>query len=341
MMAGIGAAKCNTGKESICLDLKHPEGQRIAQALINRADVFIHNYRPGVPERLGLDYEQLAQTNPRIVYVSANGYGPNGPGAHRPSTHPIPGAALGGVNWQLGGLPEPGPMSLDEIRETTRRLFRANEVNPDPNTSMVIATAVTLGLLARETTGKGQKILVDMFGANAYANWDDFLQFPGKPERAAVDPGQHGLGPGYRLYPCRRGWVFLAAPTDKQWASLEVADEAELESLLATKDAQDWEEELSSRGIGCVRADAGWPGDFLLRDPIAAAEALTVPAEHPEWGSYLRHGPMVRFDTSRKYPGPSMPGDSTPNLLAEIGIDADTIQTLLETSVVEAYRSDS
>ena len=63
-----------------------------------------------------------------------------------------------------------------------------------------------------------------------------------------------------------------------------------------------------------------------------------LPAEHPEWGSYLRHGPMVRFDASRRYPGPSMAGDSTLNLLAEIGVDADTIQALLETSVVEAYR---
>jgi len=170
MMHGIGAAKCNTGKESICLDLKSAAGKSIAGQLIEQADIFIHNYRPGVPEKLGIGYDDLAPSNPALIYICANGYGPAGPGANRPSTHPIPGAALGGVVWQMGGLPQDRPLSLAEIREVTRRLFRANEVNPDPNTSMVVATAATLGLLARDMMGKGQKIFIDKFGDNAYAN---------------------------------------------------------------------------------------------------------------------------------------------------------------------------
>ena len=123
MMAGLGAARCNTGKESICLDLKSSKGRLIARKLVAGADILIHNYRPGVPERLGLDYENLARVKPDLVYLSANGYGRNGPGARRPSTHPIPGAALGGVVWQMGGLPPDGPLDLDEVREVARRLF--------------------------------------------------------------------------------------------------------------------------------------------------------------------------------------------------------------------------
>ncbi len=336
MISGLGAAKCNTGKESICLDLKHPDGQRVAQALAARADVFIHNYRPGVPERLGIGYETLSAASPGLVYLSANGYGPAGPGAHRPSTHPIPGAALGGVVWQLGGLPGPGEMTLDEVREVTRKLFRGNEVNPDPNTSMVIATAASLGLLARSLTGKGQKILVDMFGANAYANWDDFLDFPGKPERPAVDQEQLGLGPGYRLYECADGWVFLFARSEQALRDLagRSGPDADLAASLARRQVDDLCAELRGPDVFCVPASKGWPADFLLNHPLAAVEELVVPAAHPEWGEYLRHGPMVRFEQGGSYPGPSVAGDSTVSLLEELGYPAGQIEELLAADVV-------
>ena len=339
MMHGIGAAKCNTGKESICLDLKSATGKAIAGQLIEQADIFIHNYRPGVPEKLGVGYDELARSNPALIYISANGYGPAGPGAKRPSTHPIPGAALGGVVWQMGGLPQDQPLSLAEIREVTRRLFRANEVNPDPNTSMVVATTATLGLLARDMTGKGQKIFIDMFGANAYANWDDFLSFEGKPDRPVVDPEQYGLGPRHRLYECAAGWVFLEIRSDEQWALLEVADTSELEARFKTDTADIWEAKLTALGIACVQADAGWPAEFLLNDPFAREQELVVPAVHAEWGEYLRHGPMVRFAHHANYPGASLPGDTTIKLLEEFGYDQSSIAQLLEANVVRQYEN--
>ena len=337
MIGGVGASKCNTGKESICLDLKQPRGQQIARELVQGADIFIHNYRPGVPERLGLGYESLSETNPGLIYLSANGYGPAGPGAYRPSTHPIPGAALGGVVWQMGQLPEPGPMTLDEVREVTRKLFRANEVNPDPNTSMVIATTATLGLLARDKTGHGQKILVDMFGANAYANWDDFLSYPDKPDRPGVDADGFGLAAGYRLYRCADGWVFLYAADESQLASLGSSDAEALEALFLSRSVDEWTQSLTSPELCCVRADAGWPADFLLGSDLAREEELVVTARHPEWGEYLRHGPMVRFGPGRDYPDASMPGDGTEQLLAELGYSAVEIAELIDESVVAAY----
>ena len=213
MAPGLGAARVNTGKECIGLDLKQAQAQDVAQRLVARADVFIHNYRPGVPERLGLGYEQLAALNPGLVYVSANGYGPAGPGALRPSTHPIPGAAMGGVLHQIGGAPSTEPMDLAQLRETARRLMRANDVNPDPNTSLVICSAVLLGLQARRRQHVGQAIFVDMFGANAYANFDDCLRYPDKPPRESPDREGHGLNPLWRLYRCAQGWVFPVSYT--------------------------------------------------------------------------------------------------------------------------------
>ena len=339
MMVGAGAARCNTGKESICLDLKSPQARTIASRLVEQADILIHNYRPGVPERLGLDYGTLARRNPDLVYLSSNGYGRKGPGAKRPSTHPIPGAALGGVVWQVGGLPTDAPLDLDELREVTRALFRANDTNPDPNTSLVVATAAVLGLAARDLTGKGQQIFLDMFGANAYANWDDFISYPGKPERPVVDKGSLGLGPWCRLYECRSGWVFLYVEDADARARLGTNDEAALEAMFRTDDAHAWEAHLNGDGIACVRADAHWPAEFLLRDPHAMVEELVVTAEHAEWGEYKRQGPLVRFERSGCYPGACLAGEHTVKLLHELGYDDATVRGLLGDGVVAQYAS--
>ncbi|MCY4128629.1 MAG: CoA transferase [Gammaproteobacteria bacterium] len=346
MMSSLGASKCNTGKESICLDLKSAEGQAIAQELAKKADVWIHNYRMGVPEKLGIGYDELAKLNPQLVYISANGYGPNGPGAKRPSTHPIPGAALGGVVWQIGGLPdEREPADNESLRETARKLLRANEVNPDPNTSMVVATTAVLGLHARRASGKGQKIYIDMFGANAYANWDDFLSYEGKAERAPVDKEGFGLNPLYRLYRCSEGWVFLGVVNAREKSMLQEAltidiDSSDLESTLEatflTKTAHQWETELTPLGIGCVVADDSVPPIWFLKDEHAKTERLLVPAQHPEWGDYYRLGPMVEFDRSVDYAGTELAGGSTVSLLKELNFKDDSIERLLAEGIVRA-----
>lgn len=346
MMRALGASKCNTGKESICIDLKSSEGQRIAQSLAARADVWIHNYRIGVPEKLGIDYDTLASLNPQLVYVSANGYGPHGPGAKRPSTHPIPGAALGGVVWQIGGMPDSSQSAdLNALRETSRKLLRANEVNPDPNTSMVVATTAVLGLCARRASGVGQKIYIDMFGANAYANWDDFLNFDGKPDRPSVDRDGFGLGPLYRLYECLDSWVFLAVVNDREKQALVSATGVDLQSpdlasklasFFKRKSAIEWERELTPLGIGCVEASNSVPPEFFMQDEHVREENLLVPAVHPDWGDYFRLGPMAEFDRDASYPGTGAAGGATLSLLDELGYSEDAIQTLLNESVVHA-----
>jgi crotonobetainyl-CoA:carnitine CoA-transferase CaiB-like acyl-CoA transferase len=374
MPPGLGAARVNTGKRSIALDLKRPQAREIAHRLIAGADIFIHNYRPGVPERLGLDWATLSALNPRLVHVSANGYGPAGPGALRPSTHPIPGAALGGVLWHIGGAPDTGPMDEAALRETARRLMRANEVNPDPNTSLVIASAAMLGLAARERLGTGQAIFVDMFGANAWANFDDAIAWPDKPARPLPDREGHGLHALWRLYPCATGWVFLALSDEAAWrrmrellgaamarvptvsfaqasgraagagaaASADAAEgaasaavAAALAAMFAGGDADDWEVRLAPHGVGCVRADGALPDAFFLDDPQARAESLTVPARHPEWGDYRRHGPMAVFGTTPgECEGTAALGGATDELLAGLGMDAKAVAALREAGVV-------
>ena len=142
------AVKTNAGKESICINLKTAEGQAILHELAVDADVLIHNFRGEVPDKLGIGYEQLRAINPDLIWAVVNGYGPHGPGAKRPATHPVMGACTGGVALQAGEALTRDCPTLADVRENSRQIMAANEANPDPNTSVVAASAVMLALFA-------------------------------------------------------------------------------------------------------------------------------------------------------------------------------------------------
>ena len=334
MAFGIGSARCNTDKESIALNLKTPEGQEIAQQLVAKADIFIHNYRIGVPERLGLDYATLAAVNPKLVYLAVVGYGPLGPGAVRPATHPVPGAALGGVMYQFGELPET-IVSYAEKKEISRRLFRANEVNPDPNTSFVVATAASLGLYAARVHGIGQRIDLDMFGANAYANFDDFADMGNGSQRPAIDPDHLGLGPYQQLYPCAEGWLYVCLPTARE---RQIFHEYVPEfSVLKQRTAAQWETLLLADGLGCVQADVDVTGLRIQAEKFLGSE-LIAEFEHPRHGAGIRHGAMSDWPgIARSLQGPCEIGDYTLDLLAELGHADAEIQRLQENGIVKQY----
>ncbi|HJM75785.1 MAG TPA: CoA transferase [Dehalococcoidia bacterium] len=357
--AGIGAAKTNAGKESICLDLRSEAGQEVVHRLIADADMIIHNYRPGVPDRLGMSYEQAKAIKPDIIYLSVNGYGPDGPGAHRPSTHPIAGAASGGALFQAGsGMPPDFCDDLEGVRFASKWLMRANEVNPDPNTSMAVTSAAMLGLHARDRSGEGQEIFVDMLGANVYANGDDFISYAGKQPRAELDAELYGQNALSRLYPTREGWVLLSAPGERAWDALcetlprsDLASDprfttaearaehdeelvADLADVFATQAAEGWEQLLVPAGVGCVRADAVPMGDFWIDDEQVLANEMAPMVDHPEYGPLRRHGAVVTFDATPGRFGPGcLAGDHTDDLLAEVGYDDAAIAELRASGV--------
>ena len=358
-VASLGAARCNGSKESIALDLKTAEGQEIVQSLAASTDIIIHNYRPGVPERLGIGYETLKAIRPELVYVYVNGYGRNGPGAHRPSTHPIPGAGLGGALMQMGeGMP-PVCETIPELREIARKFFRANELNPDPNTSVVVASASLLGLYARRRFGHGQEVFVDMFGANAWANADDFIAYEGKPPRPTLDRDLYGLGPTWRLYEAAGGWVFLGLATQPEWERFcELTGRPDLAAdprfatpdartangaalaealggLFAGRPADEWEALLATEGLGCVRADAAPVHEFIARNDHVAANGLRVPAHNTNFGEYERYGPLTAFSENRlELGGWPLAGEQAGAILAELGYDPAAVEALRGKGVV-------
>ena len=342
MGGGIGSTRVNAGKRSLSIDLKSDAGRQAVLKILQDADVLIHNFRPGVPERLGIGYTAVQALNPGIIYVQSNGYGPDGPGAHRPSTHPIPGAAMGGVMYQMGEQLPDELLGFEDLCLWTSRLMRANEVNPDPNTALVITSSVMLGLMARLTTGQGQQVMVDMFGANAYANHDDFINYADKPGRLLPDSQLCGLNTRYRLHQCADNhWVFVAAVTSKE--------QARLNEVLAQNGAQDLTQfcasqpaafciaTLTATDIACVAADGSLPAEFWLNHEQVSANNMWSPAQHPVWGDYLRHGPMVTFsDNQSDLQDAPMAGAHNREILAEAGLTDDEIRQITEAGHVYA-----
>lgn len=360
---GLGANRLQAGAENISVNLRTTEGQEIFRKLAAKADVVVHNMRPGAPERLGVGYKQVREINPRIIYVYASGYGDSGPHSDRPAMHPIGGAVAGGALAQLGrgGLPDPDvSMTMEEVLEVSRRISRANEVNPDPNSAMVISAAILLGIYARERFGISQYILTTMLGANAYANSDDFFSYDGKPERGIPDAEGYGLNALYRLYQARKGWVFLACLFDEEWMALCRAigrvdllddprfgtasgrkqnDDAliqELEQVFATRDAREWESTMAAAEVACVETEESGMFHFFSQDPHVAENGFIAAAENLRIGRYWRYGPVVNFSLtpSRVGPGP-LRGQHTKSILRELGYSAQLIQDLYGRHVVD------
>jgi crotonobetainyl-CoA:carnitine CoA-transferase CaiB-like acyl-CoA transferase len=333
-------------KEAVQVNLQSPEGQAIVHQLIARADVLLHNFRPGVPERLTIEWETCQQINPRLIHVYVGAYGATGPHHRRPGAHPIPGALLGGALRQAGRAnpPPPGrPMNLEEVKETSRLLMRANEANPDPNTSQAVATAIMLALLARSRSGRGQTVEVTMLQANAWANADEAYDYSGRPPCTLPDAQCYGLNALYRLYQASEGWIFLACLTDREWKAFRVtvqrldllADSsfataaaraahdsqliAEIEGIFSIHTAGHWERLLTASGVACVRADHD-VGSFLEDHPQAAANRMVVAADSPRFGKYLRHGAIVNFsDAPARLEHGAFPGEHTVRVMRELG----------------------
>jgi crotonobetainyl-CoA:carnitine CoA-transferase CaiB-like acyl-CoA transferase len=333
--------KSAQGKESIVLDLKTPEGLAIAHQLVAKADIFLHNFRPGVTERLGIDYKTLTDINPKLVYVYGSCYGTNGPWSHRPGFHSTPNALAG------SGIIESG-----EGNPPRDRTF------PDPTGALAVATASMLGLTARERTGKAQYVETTMINSLSYviAPWN--VQYEDKPKVPINDHGQHGLHALTRLYETGDGWLFLTCPKQSDWEKLarclglddllsgarfankasRLEHDDELVTLigdgLRSRSASDWEDELVKAGVSAAQADATLHPDFMLNHPQIRENNLAIEDDLPGGGKFWRSNACIQFpDMETRIAPPQALGSHTEAILAELGFTERQMDELNEKGV--------
>jgi crotonobetainyl-CoA:carnitine CoA-transferase CaiB-like acyl-CoA transferase len=360
----LGAAKVMQGKESIAVDMSTDEGRAIVHELARRSHLALQSFRGAAAQRQGVDSATLRRVNPDLVYLDAPGYGTDGPCGDRPAYAPTIGAGSGLVMRNIAAsVPEHADMTMAEIRQNALRLSGAGTTEyaqADGISALTVASALALGLAARDRTGISQAMRTTMLTSTAHALADDMVEHDGRPETAAPDDGLFGYSARYRLYQAADGWIYLAAPAEREWEALAAAlagdadlagdarfaDETSrrvhdsdlaqvLAAVFAGRAAQHWEDYLLSRDVGCVVAHAEPPEAVLQSKEFAGAADLLVQVEHPSFGEHVRLKPYIELSRSETLAEPGvLAGQHTNDILAELGYDAPAIASLKERGVV-------
>ena len=192
----------NRNKKSIAIDLRSPEGVKVAQALCAGADVVLENFKPGTMVKYGLDYASLAKTNPKVIYVSHKGFLP-GPYEHR--------VALDEVVQMMGGLAYMTGRPGDPLRAGT-------SVN-DIMGGMFGAIGALGALIQRGITGGGQEVQSALYENNVFLVGQHMLQFAITGQAAAPMPDRISAWAVYDVFTVKNGeQIFLSAVSDAQWS---------------------------------------------------------------------------------------------------------------------------
>ncbi len=336
----------NRNKRSLTVDLKKPAGVAIVQRLAERADVFVQNFRKGVAARLGLDAATLRAQNPRLVYASASGYGPEGPESGAPSFDYL-GLARSGIMYSCGE-PDDEPLAI------------AGGI-ADQMGAIMLAYGIVTALLARERTGRGQEVDASHLGSMAW------LQGLGLSARLMLgralprQPRRFATNPLWNHYRCGDGlWLALSMlQPDRYWerfcAVLEIPEAAAdarfksmldrmmnagecialLDEVFARRPRAEWLRRLAEGGdfiYSIINAV-----DDLPDDPQMQANGYVTAFEHPAFGPTQVVGLPVRLsDTpgSIRLPAPEF-GQHTEAILTEVlGYSWEEIGRLREAEVI-------
>lgn len=336
----------NRNKKSVTVDLKKPEGVELVRRLADRADVFVQNFRHGVAARLGLDADTLRARNPRLIYASATGYGPEGDESTAPSFDYL-GLARSGI-MLAAGEPDMPPLAI------------AGGI-ADQMGAVMLAYGILAALLAREKTGRGQTVDASHLGSMSW------LQGLGLSARLMLGralprtPRAYATNPLWNHYQCGDGqWLALSMlQPDRYWtqlcAVLELPDAASderfatmsarmmncgacvalLDATFATRPRDEWLARLAAGGDFIVsRVNAV---DDLPDDPQVRANGYVVPFDHPAFGPTEVVGVPVRLGEtpgSIRLPAPEFGQHTEEILIEQLGMTWEEVAALREAEVV-------
>jgi crotonobetainyl-CoA:carnitine CoA-transferase CaiB-like acyl-CoA transferase len=216
----------------------------------------------------------------------------------------------------------------------------------DTSNAMLSAVGVLLAVVHRQRTGQGQELWTSLHDGGMVFTSDVWLDESGTPwpGRAQLDAGQHGLGPGYRIYRCQDGvWLCVAAVGEKAWAALVAATggeggEADLEAAFASRPALAWSRELDAAGVPNELVVDTFEGRTVLHDDDNVRLGLVASYDHPEWGPMRQFGALWQFsDTPVQIGGPPpLVGQHSREVLRSAGFADGDIDALVACGVVVA-----
>ncbi len=328
----------NRSKQSLTLDLKKPAAREVFERLARRSDVLLQNYRHGVAQRLGVDYESVRALNPQIIYCSISGFGEDGPYVERPSYNEI-GQALGGL-WDLMLSPDlkpPGPAFSD------------------PLTGMFAAQTIHAALFARQRSGKGQHIFTNMLEATIGFFVEPYSQYFASGETVS-NRAARSQAYGFR---CADGLpiaIHLSSPP-KFWQGFintlgrpELAKDArfidksareenydalwrELVPVFATRPRREWLALLQAVDVPCAPINTV---KDAMADPQVMHNRIHKVAQHPIEGAIDLIGFPGHFaDTPLAEPAaPPTLGEHREEILRELGYTGENIERLRRDGVI-------
>ncbi len=328
----------NRSKRSIALDLKQDDGKLILNALIDTADVFVQNFRPGAVERMGFGENHVRAIKPDIIYVSISGFGESGPYTHkRVYDHVI--QALSGV------------MHVQRDNHDTPRLMHT--ILPDKLTAVTTAQAITAALLGRENTGKGEHVRLSMMDTTVAWMWPDMMinyTLMGDDVTNLFPAGTNDTA-----FETRDGYMIVLVISDDEWQGFvrasgrpELGEDERFKTLpdriqhfaemfdtmrATVRDGTtaEWVEKLDAEQVPCAQVNSV---EAVFTDPQVMDNELIEETEHPNAGPMRAPRVAARFrehSIPELRPAPML-GQHNVEILTELGID--DIEGLREASVI-------
>ena len=336
---------CNRGKRSIALDLKRPEGKAILWRLVEQADVFAQNFRPGAMERLGFDYDAAKARNPGIVYLSISGVGPSGPYAGKRVYDPVIQALSGLTDIQADAQ--------------TGRPKMVRTLVADKTTAIYAAQAVTSALFARTRTGDGQHVEMAMLDAMLSFIWPEGMS----PFAIVADDMQSASASAHdMIFETADGFITLGTVSNTEWQGLcgalnkpewltdprfatQAARSAnrqirmlEIEAVLKGQPSAQILAALEAADVPCMPVRRRRE---MLDDPQVQHNGIVTVMAQPGVGAIRQARPAARFSgTPAKAPSPAPAlGQDSAMILNEIGYTEIEIGAFQQSGVIAQHKA--